>query len=174
MKRFYGRCSCRRMRCTPYVVDQFWLGYVDDEKKIWMFDAELDHTELKKGQELDHTELMSCFHFCLFDLAMKRLVCLIVCLLSQGITERSAQKSTLLQRFVEREALMDLQKSRLEEERDMFKKSQDEAEAYKAVMRQRVEAAEQAERRVKGHLRDYKEKPSSNDNLEPLHLSNIY
>lgn len=58
---------------------------------------------------------------------------------------------------------MDLQESQMEEEHDVFEKGQREVEAYKATMRQHVEAAEQAERRVKGHLRDYKERLSGKD-----------
>lgn len=68
---------------------------------------------------------------------------------------------------MEREAVLNLQESMMEKEWATFEKGQHDAEAYKAAMRQRVEATEQAERCMKGHLRDYKECRSSKDKSDP-------
>lgn len=89
---------------------------------------------------------------------MEGLECIITCLMRQGIAERCDQKYALLQHFVEHQAVMDFLEARLKEEHATIKTSHNKMEASKIVMDERVDAVDQAEQRVKGHLRDYREK----------------
>ncbi|KAF8691376.1 hypothetical protein HU200_040508 [Digitaria exilis] len=96
----------------PPIGNQFRLGFVDDDEETQLFDRELDLSELKQRQEL----VVSCF--------------------------RAYQKSALLQRFVQHQAVMEFLEARLNKERAAIKKSHDEMEALKTKV----------EERVKGHL----------------------